>query len=398
MNPQKPSRSIYIMVLAISAWIFFMSGLFATSNDVLKPFLKDIFDLNQQQSSLAHFAFFVAYFFMAIPGGRLASRLGYRKAIPLGTFITVLGTAMGIGASVWGIFELYLVAIFVMASGVAVIVVMINAYVAQVGDPKAAASRLNLVNAFYGLGAILGPTLGGRILMEEGVQPQTIDSLTLYILFASLALATLIATLFLRFPELDVRKQSVAQIFGTLRHKPLRFGVLAMFIYVGAEVSVGSLMVDYLVDAWKISKENAAPFVSIYWGSFMVLRLAAAPLGHRVSARQLLRLSVFLSLILIVFVITGTGTLSGYMALGLGVGHALMFPAIYALSVNGLGDRTQDAGSLVMMAAVGGAVISQIHGLLADMVGLHLSYVLSLCCYIYLLWFSYEGSKQPSSH
>ncbi|MEL6133492.1 MAG: hypothetical protein AAFR59_09035, partial [Bacteroidota bacterium] len=216
------------------------------------------------------------------------------------------------------------------------------------------------------------------------------------IIFAALALVTLVVTVFLKFPELDVRKQSIVQIFGTLRHKPLRFGVLAMFIYVGVEVSVGSLMVDYLVGAWDISQERVAPFVSIYWGSFMVLRLSAAPLGNRVSARQLLRGSVFISVLLIIFVIVGNGALSGYLALGLGVGHALMFPAIYALSVRGLGDRTQDAGSLVMMAAVGGAIISQLHGWLADEIGLHLSYVLSLSCYIYILWFSYEGSKQPS--
>ncbi len=401
----KPTQKSVRLALVLMCFLFLLVGTLASFNDVLKPFLQRLFKLSYGASAWIHFAFYFAYIFMAIPASIFSIRLGYRKTILLGLSIMFVGGGIGLLAGMEAIYLIYVIAVLSIAMGVAVIVVMVNPYVSRIGSEVNSAARLNLVNSFYSTGGILGPLLGASLLYRSGSENlQASQSHWVYLgLLAVLSLG-LLAFLLIKIPELPIAHSPISiKSFKELtsRHRNLRFGMIAMFMYVGIEVGTGSLIAKYLVmeRIWGISEEAAGKWVSVYWGSFMVGRLIAARLGNRFSAAQMLQANVLASMVLIVGVIFGQGRGAGVALLALGLSHSVMFSSIFAMGVVGLGERVQEASSFIFMLVFGGAIITFIQNNLADVpqIGIQGSFCLTFLCYLYILWYSFDGYKQGFS-
>ncbi|MCI4670077.1 MAG: MFS transporter [Bacteroidia bacterium] len=401
----KPNSSIPV-ALGLMSFMFLLIGTLASFNDVLKPFLQRLFGLNFGQSAWIHFSFYAAYFFMAVPVSMISSKLGYRKTILLGLSVMTLGGVLGLVAGYVGTYPLYVLAVFSIAIGVAISVVMINPYVSRIGSEENTNSRLNLVNSFYSTGGIIGPLLGSFLLYMGMENDQLISSLShpVYLGLIVVLAFGILAFLIIRIPELPIASnrisiQSFLELTG--KHRNLKWGMVAMFVYVGIEVGTGSMIAKYLVQdhIWGIPEEEAGRWVSVYWGSFMVVRLIAAQLGTRISAVQFLRINVIASILLVMLVIFGKGQLAGYAILGLGIGHSVMFSSIFALGIAGLGERVQEASSFIFMLVIGGALLTFLQNNLADIpeIGINGSFFLTFCCYIYILWYSFNGYRAINS-
>lgn len=397
----KPQSSVPV-ALGLMAFLFLLIGTLASFNDVLKPFLQRLFGLSYGQSSWIHFAFYITYLFMAIPTSMMAGRLGYRKSLLVGLSVMVLGGLIGLYAGYIGQYLFFVLAVFGLAIGVAIIGVLVNPYVSQVGPEENNNSRLNLVNAFYSMGGIVGPLLGSYLLYlgYDGQNLSTQLSYPVYFCLIGVLLIGILAFILVKIPEIPISNEPISlEGFRALigAHRNLRWGMLAMLIYLGVEVGTGSMIAKFLMQdhIWGISEEAAGKWVAVYWGSFMVGRLIAARLGNRISAAQFLRINVFSGMGMVLLVIFGKGAFAGVAILGMGLANSVMFSSIYAMGVAGLGNRVQEASSFIFMLVGGGALITFVQNMLADIpkVGINGSFFLILICYLYILWYSVNGYK-----
>jgi FHS family L-fucose permease-like MFS transporter len=403
--------------LAMVTTLFFMWGFLTCLNDILVPHLKSIFDLNYAEVMLIQFCFFSAYFVFSIPAGKIIERIGYQKMMVGGLFTMGLGALLFIPAASVPSFPLFLGALVILAAGITALQVSANPYVAVLGPARTASSRLNLTQAFNSLGTTVAPYVGGLLILGAGLAPRTADEIQamtpqalhayrlqeaasvklpyFVIALALIALGVVIARFSL--PHIPEAEGGHAVANDTVwRHPNLILGTAAIFCYVGAEVSVGSFLVNYmnLPEVGNLRAEVAAKYLSFYWGGAMCGRFIGSAVLQKVPTRVALGFNAIVAACLVCLSMLTFGHLAMWTLLVVGFFNSIMFPSIFTLGIEGLGPLTGEASGLLIMAIVGGAIVPELQGLLADRVGLHHAFVLPVLCYLYILFFAIKGQPR----
>ncbi len=405
------------VALAVVTTIFFMWGFLTCLNDILIPHLKSVFQLNFAQAMLVQFTFFGAYFLMSLPAGRLVAHVGYKKGIVIGLVIAGIGALGFWPAAELRVYGAFLTALFVLATGITVLQVAANPYVALLGPERTSSSRLTLAQALNSLGTTLAPYFGGVLILSSTVrsseQIAAMPELERAAYFAAEAQAVqgpylglgiflFVLALFVFLFRLPALTETTEQAdtathrwADVLRHRHLVLGVLGIFFYVGAEVAIGSLMVNYfsLPEIGGITEAQASKYLMAYWFLAMVGRFAGSAMMVTLSPRKLLATFAAVNIALLATTMSSTGMLAVYSLIAIGLFNSIMFPTIFALSIERLGPLTSKASSLLIMAIVGGAVVPFLQGLLADRIGLHHSFILPLLCYGYIIFYGLVGAR-----
>ena len=414
MNDRTASPRV---ALTVATTIFFMWGFITVLNDVLIPHLKSVFALNYAQAMLVQFIFFGAYFVMSLPAGRVIARVGYRAALIIGLALTGVGALLFVPAAQFVSYAMFLGAFFVLASGITLLQVAANPYVSLMGDPRRASSRLNLAQALNSLGTTLAPKFGGALILSGSVLGAaefarlTPSAQTAYRaqqaalvtgpyigLAATLFVLALVVWLFRLPPLTEATARADAghhRFVDVLRHRHVRLGVLAIFLYVGAEVSLGSFMINYLSmpTIGNLGEVAAAAYVSLYWGGAMLGRFAGFVLLRRLDPRHLLGVFAAIAGLLVLTTMLAQGRVALWSIVAIGLFNSIMFPNIFTLGIEKMGAMTDKASSLLVMAIVGGAIVPVLQGLLADRIGIQHAFVLPLACYAYIVYYGFVGSR-----
>jgi FHS family L-fucose permease-like MFS transporter len=379
--------------------LFFFWGFITVLNDILIPFLKESFDLNYTQAMLVQFCFFGAYFVVSPFAGKLIDKVGYQQGIVMGLLTTAAGCILFYPSASLHMYSLFLLAFFVLASGITILQVAANPYVAALGPETTAASRLNLAQAANSLGTTVGPIVGAALIL--GVA--TADASAVqgpYLMIAGLLVAAALVFRFIKLPVLAHVEATGEGADGNIcEHRSLVLGALAIFLYVGGEVSIGSFLVNYFADSSiaGMSAADAGEMVAYYWGAAMVGRLVGAGLMNYVAATKYLAVNALIAIIMIIVSMNSTGGIAMWSILAVGFFNSIMFPTIFTLAVKGLGAMTSKGSGLVCQAIVGGALIPLVQGFTADIIGIQLSFIVPMLCYIYIGWYALNGSKETST-
>ena len=404
--PVQPGLDRTAGPLAIVTVLFFMWGLLTALNDVLIPHLKAVYTLTYVQAMLVQFCFFGAYFIVSIPAGALIRRIGYRAGVVAGLAVAASGCLLFYPAAGSG-YALFLLAFFVLATGITVLQVAANPYVTILGNPATASSRLTLTQAFNSLGTTVAPAIGGMLILSDTVKSDAevarlpaaaqaayraheaaaVQGPYLWLAAALLVLGLCFACA--RLPGIVDRDEGTAGTGSALASRRLVLGVIGIFAYVGAEVSIGSFMINFLGEAHiaGLSAAAAAPYVSYYWGGAMLGRFIGFAVMRKVSPGRALAFNAACSIALILVAVFGKGSLAMAALLLVGLCNSIMFPTIFSMALHGLGPATGQGSGLLCMAIVGGAVLPFVQGLAADGAGLQLSFLVPAACYVYILFF-----------
>jgi FHS family L-fucose permease-like MFS transporter len=397
--------------LIIVTILFFMWGLLTSLNDVLIPHLKSVYDLNYVQAMMVQFCFFGAYFIVSLPAGMLIRRIGYQNGAVAGLAVAAAGCALFYPASRDG-YGLFLLAFFVLAAGITVLQVAANPYVAVLGDARNASSRLTLTQAFNSLGTTVAPTLGGILILSGAVlgaddvarlpaveqaayrakEAASVQGPYLALAAALLVLAVLFA--FARLPKIIHTDEGVVHADGVgkdsaLAHRNLVLGAIGIFLYVGGEVSIGSFLINFMgeADIGALTPAAAAHYVSFYWGGAMVGRFIGFAVMRYVSPGKALAFNAACTILLVMTAIFGQGAVAMWAILAVGLCNSIMFPTIFSMALHQLGKFTGQASGILCMAIVGGALVPFVQGMLADKVGVQLSFIVPAACYTFILYF-----------
>ncbi|MDE2265944.1 MAG: sugar MFS transporter [Alphaproteobacteria bacterium] len=407
----------YGFALGILSTLFFMWGFCTVLNDVLVPHLKAVFEMNYVQTMLIQFTFFGTYFLLSMPSAKLIEWVGYRHSIAIGLSVMALGCLIFLPAAAAPSFNLFLTALFVLAAGITLLQVAANPYVAVLGPERTASSRLNLAQGFNSLGTLLAPLFGSFLILGrtkagtmtghviESLQDRMADARSVQMPYLGIAVVLLaIAVLFwvVRLPDVSTHPTTEAEAKDTLwRHKALVMGAVAIFVYVGAEVSIGSLLINYLASPHisHMTTADAANYLSYYWGGAMVGRFLIGALLLRFAApSNILADNCVAAIILIVLSIATHGSLAMWAILLVGLCNSIMFPTIFTLSIRGLGPLTGRGSGVLIMAIFGGAVVPMLQAAAADSFGLTISFVIPIVCYAYIWMFARGAAdkKKPA--
>jgi FHS family L-fucose permease-like MFS transporter len=408
----------YARPLMIVTTLFFMWGFLTCLNDILVPHLKSIFDLSYTRVMLIQFAFFSAYFLFSVPWSGIVNTIGYQRTMVAGLVTMAAGASLFIPAATVVSFPLFLTALMVLAAGITGLQVAANPYVVALGKPETASSRLDLTQAFNSLGTTVAPKTGGLLILSaaplamEQVRQLPPGALQAYrvsqaasvklpymvIAAALLVLAVVIGSS--KLPKIEHRASGAGKSGedSIWRHPNLLFGALGIFAYVGAEVSIGSFLVNYfgLPDIAGMSARDAAGYVSLYWGGAMAGRFLGAPVLRRIKAGNVLAVCAIAAAALVTLSMVTGGHAAMWTILAVGFFNSIMFPTIFSLGVAELGPLTGNGSGLLNMAIVGGAVLPLIQGALADRFGLHHAFVLPVICYMYICFYALSGSRPNS--
>ncbi|XOD69203.1 MAG: sugar MFS transporter [Flavobacteriales bacterium AspAUS03] len=448
----------YFLPLATVTLLFFAWGFITSMNDVLIPKLKLAFDLTYFQSMLIQFCFFFAYFItsaiyylLSVSRGDPILKMGYKNAIVIGLLIAAVGSLLFYPAASLHSYPLFLVALFILASGITILQIGANPYVTLLGKSETASGRLNLTQAFNSLGTTIAPLIGGNLILGtaasqlEGAHAIKLPYLVTTILLLLMAVVIKMA----RLPRVihDEEKEGLISSGSLIKkYRQLKYGVVAIFMYVGGEVSIGSLIVNFLADTniVGISESQAAKFLSLYWSGAMIgrffgaiflsdtarkiklglilsvligafyysgwiadfspevvqyfwmlilLNLGAFFVGTNMPHRTLTVFSLFVVLSLLIGSLTSSD-LAMWSVIGIGLFNSIMFPTIFSLAVRDLHRDTSQGASLLIMAIVGGAIIPLIQGWVADVTNVQYSYLVPLICYVYLTFYGINGYKE----
>ena len=375
--------------------LFFFWGFITVLNDILIPFLKESFDLNYTQAMLVQFCFFGAYFIVSPFAGRLIDKVGYQQGIVLGLLTTAAGCILFYPSASFHVYGLFLFAFFVLASGITILQVAANPYVAALGPEKTAASRLNLAQAANSLGTTVGPIIGAALIL--GVVAADASAVQgPYLMIAGLLIAAALVFRNIKLPKLAHVEATGEESDGNIwEHRSLVLGALAIFLYVGGEVSIGSFLVNYFSESSiaGMSTADAGEMVAYYWGAAMIGRLFGAVLMNYVAATKYLAVNALIAIIMIIVSMNSTGDVAMWSILAVGFFNSIMFPTIFTLAVKGLGSMTSKGSGLVCQAIVGGALIPLVQGVAADSIGIQLSFIVPMLCYIYIGWYALNGAE-----
>ena len=428
MKQTKSYQSSFISVTIL----FFLWGFITVLVDSLVPRLKDVFEMSYAKTVLVQFAFFTAFFVVSLPAGAILTKIGYKKGIVLGLIIMALGCLLFYPAAEYRNFNVFLIGYFTLASGITVLQVAANPYVALLGSEEGASSRLNLSQAFNSLGTTIAPVVGALFLLSDSVKTsEEIDLLNITdkanyyaeeaatVQVPFLLIATFIGILALIFSFIKLPKvmedSPKGGYLALLKNKLMMLGALGIFVYVGAEVAIGSFLVNYFDDmnlavivaenntmmsiantiasTFNKTFSNSDPksllgiFIIFYWGGAMIGRFIGAYLTKIMSPGRVLSIFASLAIILIIISINTIGLLSMWSILAVGLFNSIMFPTIFTLTLRGLGDLKAQASGLLCMAIVGGAIIPFAFGSLIDGFGFKTAFILTIVCYGYILYY-----------
>ena len=399
----------YPLAFTVMTTVFFMWGFITCMNDILIPHLKGLFDLNYTQAMLIQFCFFGAYFVCSVPAGRIVHRIGYKRGVIVGLMIAGVGALMFYPAAEFAQYWLFLAALFVLASGITLLQVAANPYVVALGPEQTSASRLNLAQAFNSLGTTVAPLIGSALILSAvaGAADPVAEANAVkgpYIVLALALFAIAIGLAFMKLPAMmevveEEGVSSASTLADALSFRHLMLGTIAIFVYVGGEVSIGSFLVNFLgeSDVAGLSEAKAGQYVAFYWGGAMVGRFIGSALMTRVSPGLLLAIHAALAVLLVATAATASGTLAMYSILAVGLCNSIMFPTIFTLALQGLGRHTSAGSGALCLAIVGGALVPLLQGALADAVNLRVAFVVPLLCYVYICWYGFIGSRPVDS-
>ncbi len=448
----------YKSAFAILTMLFFMWGFITCLNDILIPYLKAVFELNYFEAMLVQFAFFgayfvgsVIYFFISITYGDPISKMGYKNGIILGLVIGALGCLLFVPAAEYLMYGFFLSALFCLGLGMTVLQIAANPYVAILGSSKTASSRLNLAQGFNSFGYTIAPLIGGYLIFSYFGGENVIGADALKIPYLGLSGMFLLLAIIIKVNPLPklINNEIIEKGAGALKFRHLVLGMVAIFMYVGAEVSIGSILVNFfgLPEIAGLEETEASTFLSFYWGGtmigrflgaislsniannkkyglmvitaiaafliiygvaylntgvtlieiapfliFVTLNLLAFKLGNSNPQRTLAIFAGIAMLLLVVVVIT-SGKVAFWSVIAIGLFNSIMWSNTFTLAINGLGKYTSQASSLLVMAILGGALVPVIQGALADSIGVQMSFVLPIFCYAYLLYYGISGFK-----
>ena len=469
----------YTPALIVLTSLFFMWGFITSLNDILIPHLKAIFDLNYTQVMLVQFTFFTAYAIVSLPSGILVEKIGYKTGIIIGLLTAAVGTALFYPAAGYRSYEIFLLALFVLASGITLLQVAANPYVAILGKPKTASSRLNLSQAFNSLGTTIAPILGSILILSVAVKGadelarlkltdqeaykllEASSVQTPYLLLTGMLVAIAIIIALFKLPKIEASTQSSSSgEAGSYDHhhksawgyRHLVLGAVAIFVYVGGEVSIGSFLVNYFKELVGMHEAEAGTYVALYWGGAMIGRFfgsitlsgmtdtkrkniyaalvfvlalviamyvtkeyqnlatftlssfgktltflvlvgvnfIAFNLGKQKPGRTLTILAIIAASLVIISMLT-YGQFAMWSILAVGLFNSIMFPTIFTLAINGLGKHTGQGSGILCTAIVGGALIPLAQGFLADNIGIHHAFILPVLCYAYIAYYGAKG-------
>ncbi len=378
--------------------LFFMWGFITCLNDILIPYLKGAFDLSYTQAMLVQFCFFGAYFVVSMPAGALVGKIGYKKGIVSGLTVASLGCILFYPAAAMANYALFLFALFILASGITLLQVSANPYVGALGPSKTASSRLTMTQAFNSLGTTVAPFFGAWLIFSgtEQVESSGATAVQLpYLLLAVMLFLLAIVFAILKLPELGKVTNTTTSSQKSWQYRHLKLGALGIFLYVGAEVAIGSFLINFLHEPSiaGLSESEASRFIAYYWGGAMVGRFIGAVVMQRIAAGKLLAFNASMVIVLICCAITFDGGVAMWSILAVGLFNSIMFPTIFSLALNELGDATSHGSGVLCLAIVGGAIVPLLQGMLADAIGVQLAFILPVFCYVYIAYYGISGSK-----
>lgn len=393
----------FTIAFAVMTAPFFIWGFVTALNDILIPHLKSAFDLNFTQVMLVQFCFFAAYFIVSPFAGRLVERVGYRQGIVFGFLTMAAGCGLFYPAAEVERYAIFLAGLFVLASGITVLQVSANPYVSALGPERTGPSRLILAQAINSLGHTLGPVFGASLILATTVVGASASAKAVqapYLMLAAAMIVCAVVFLFLRLPTIkDVESRPSPEDHDSIfKHRPLLLGALAIFLYVGAEVTIGSFLVNFFTQSeiGGLQEEEAGRMVSYYWGAAMIGRFVGAAATRYVAPYLVLAFNAFVAIALIIVTIATGGNVAMWAILAVGFFNSIMFPTIFALAIRGLGPLTGRGSGLLCQAIAGGAVLPVIQGVVADVSSIQLSFVVPAICYAYIAWYALRGQDEST--
>lgn len=395
----------YLAPFIIVTALFFIFGFITTLNMALVPHLRSVFSLSYAWAMLADSAFFLAYFVFSAPSAKLIEWMGYKKTMVVSLFVQVVGCLLFIPAARLISFPLFLAAIFIVGAGITALQTAANPYVAILGPEHSAPIRLTLAQAFNSIGALLAPLVGGALILAASPGSESKAALAGTVIKPYLAIAGALLLLgigvaFSHLPHIESSQESHLSTdtdpihnrsIWSFRHTVL--GAVGIFVYVGVEVGLASIAVNYFNAQGMSSLKTASYLVSLYWGGAMVGRLLGSWMLTKIPAGRLLGIFATAGAVLLIVSMLTHGQVAIWTLVLCGFCNSIQFPNVFALGIAGLGPLTSRGSGLINTAIVGGAIIPYFIGALADKVSIQGSFVLPMACYLYIAWYGMWGSK-----
>jgi MFS transporter, FHS family, L-fucose permease len=415
--PTAVAAPSYDAALRLLASLFFIWGFITVINNTLLPHLKSVFDLNYVQTTLIESVWFIAYFVASMPSAWLIERLGYRRSLVLGLAIMATGALGMILAASVPSYGITLTALFVVASGITLLQVAANPYVAVVGPAETASSRLNLVQAFNSLGTTLAPLFGGYLILGRAAsgtaqvgatftaEQRLADAQAVelpYLIVAGVLVLLAIVIARYRLPDLGAQTRRVAaeahRGHSLWRHRNLVWGVPAIFIYLIAEIGVSNLFINFVSQPQiaAVSHAQASHYLFLLWGGMMVGRFLGSFVMRKIPGERVLAVFAVGAFITMLVASLVAGPVAMVALILVGLFHSIMFPTLFTLGIRGLGPLTEEGSGLLIMAIAGGALVI-IQGWLADRFGLQRSFLLTAACELYVLFYALWGARPMAS-
>lgn len=387
----------FILPIILVTSLFFLWGMAYGLLDVLNKHFQEALDITTARSTLLQAAYFGAYFLIALPAGIFMSKFGYKKGIILGLLLYAFGAFLFYPAAQLSSFNFFLLALFVLASGLACLETAANPYVTVLGKPESSAFRLNLAQCFNGVGSFIGPVIGANLFFND-TNSGNLDSVKMvYIIIGGIVLV--IAGLFIktRMPEIKESEMVSSKVLDTkplFSHSNFTGAIIAQFFYVAAQVGVAALFINYCTaPQYGIGNSEAAYLLSIAMILFTVGRFAGTALMRFISPNKLLALYAIINILLCIVVISGNGLISIYSLMAIFFFESIMFPTIFALGVKDMGHHTKKASSFIIMSIVGGALVPYFMGLITDAYTIEYAYIIPLLCFIVVAWYGWRGYR-----
>ena len=413
-------KNPYFGSLTILTSLFFIWGFITCLNDILIPHLKSVFELTYTQAMLIQFCFFAAYFVVSVPSGYLVEKIDYKGGIIAGLSIAGIGCLLFYPAASQHSYPLFLAALFVLASGITLLQVAANPYVTILGAPETASSRLTMTQAFNSLGTTIAPYFGSLFILSAAVKTaediklldanqlssyQTAQAAAVqnpYLFIAALLFFIAIIFALIKLPNIKVINkkpdQSVASSIDNQHHSAWRYnhlvlGAIAIFLYVGGEVCIGSFLINFMGEPAiaGLAENEAGKYVSFYWGGAMVGRFIGAAVMQKIHPGKVLVFNALAATCLVLITINSSGSIAMWAILSVGLFNSIMFPTIFSLAISGLGSHTGQGSGILCAAIVGGAILPVIQGLFADQIGIQAAFFIPVLCYLYISYYGWKG-------
>ncbi len=413
-------KNPYFGSLTILTSLFFIWGFITCLNDILIPHLKSVFELTYTQAMLIQFCFFAAYFVVSVPSGYLVEKIDYKAGIIAGLSIAGIGCLLFYPAASQHSYPLFLAALFVLASGITLLQVAANPYVTILGGAETASSRLTMTQAFNSLGTTIAPYFGSLFILSAAVKTaediklldanqlssyQTAQAAAVqnpYLFIAALLFFIAIIFALIKLPNIKVidqkPDQSVAssidnQHYSAWGYNHLVLGAIAIFLYVGGEVCIGSFLINFMGEPAiaGLAENEAGKYVSFYWGGAMVGRFIGAAVMQRIHPGKVLVFNALAATCLVLITINSSGSIAMWAILSVGLFNSIMFPTIFSLAISGLGSHTGQGSGILCAAIVGGAILPVIQGLFADQIGIQAAFFIPVLCYLYISYYGWKG-------